>query len=375
MSTATKIEWTDVTWNPTRGCSRVSAGCEHCYAERVAYRFSGPGQPYRGLAHKGSDGKPHWTGKVVLDEAKLLEPLHWRKPRRVFVNSMSDLFHEALTDEQIDRVFAVMALCPQHTFQVLTKRAKRMREWASNPETRERLGDAILDWIINRQDSAEMRAVTITREQIVAINLPLPNVWLGVSAEDQAAADERIPELLATPAAVRFVSLEPLLGPLSIERWVGGQREAGPPGATYGVPASDLDWVIVGGESGPGARPMHPDWPRQIRDQCAAAGVPFFFKQWGEWAEVAKETRSLRTFGSPEPSHAVEARFVRKGDALLRRDGQCHMLGKGLGAPEQFYGPSTPMRRVGKRAAGRLLDGRTHDDLPWRTETLERGKA
>jgi len=360
MSTASKIEWTDVTWNPTRGCSRVSAGCEHCYAERVAFRFRGPGLPYRGLVRAGSDGKPHWTGQVVLDETTLLEPLHWRKPRRVFVNSMSDLFHEALTDEQIDRVFAVMALCPQHTFQVLTKRAKRMREYmaAGNRADNEGLG--------YRWCTAAGRILQGLPGE--APGFPLPNVWLGVSAEDQAAADERIPELLATPAAVHFVSLEPLLGPLSIERWVGGQREAGPPGATYGVPASDLDWVIVGGESGPGARPMHPDWARSIRDRCVAAGVvegvAFFFKQWGEWAEVALETRSLRTFGSPEPSHAVEARFVRKGDALLRRDGQCHILGKGLGAPEQFEGPSTPMRRVGKKAAGRLLDGVEHSAWP-----------
>jgi protein gp37 len=228
MSGRSKIQWTDRTWNPVRGCSRVSAGCERCYAERLAYRFNGPAQPYEGLTRMTRYG-PVWTGKLRLVPEVLQEPLRWRKPCRVFVNSMSDLFHEAVPQEFIDRVFSVMAEARLHIFQILTKRPGRMLEIARR-------------------------------------HAPLSNVWLGVSVENQAMADERIPLLLDTPAAVRFLSVEPLLGPVNIFRRNGC------------VP---IGWVIVGGESGPGARPCDVEWIRDLVCQCRGADVPAFVKQLG----------------------------------------------------------------------------------------------
>lgn len=255
----TAIEWTDATWNPTRGCSRVSPGCVNCYAERVAMRFSGEGQPYAGLA-KLRGGRPGWTGKVRLVPEMLARPLHWRKPRQVFVNSMSDLFHEALSDEEIAAVVGVMAACPQHSFQVLTKRAERMLEWyewvsdAEEPHPANRCvalaEDALRDW---RDGKGWWNK-----------QWPLTNVWLGVSVEDQECANERIPHLLDTPAAVRFLSCEPLLGPIDLTPWL-----------------PSLDWVIVGGESGPDARPCEVEWVRALVRQCREANVACFVKQLG----------------------------------------------------------------------------------------------
>lgn len=258
MST-TAIEWTDVVWNPTRGCSRVSEGCRHCYAERQAARnLPSSRSPTTGapFAILNGDG-PHWTGKVELIESKLTEPLHWKKPRRVFVNSMSDLFHEALPDEAIDRVFAVMALCPQHTFQVLTKRPDNMQKWASQHVT---------------PDCIDALIAGLQIENRPEFQWPLPNVWLGVSVEDQATADDRIPKLLQTPAALRFVSYEPALGPVDFRLWLR---------KTFGVDCQRLDWGIVGGESGPQARPCDLAWIESTVDQFKAAGVPLFVKQVG----------------------------------------------------------------------------------------------
>lgn len=298
----TSIEWTDVTWNPVRGCSRVSEGCRNCYAERMASRFSGQGKPFHGFADPSRSRmlKPrgHWTGRVELIPEKLDEPLRWRKPRRVFVNSMSDLFHEALPDEAIDRVFAVMALAPQHTFQILTKRPERMLAYMSG-DARLAIAEAIelRHWAPETHDDFDARDV----EPLEA--WPLPNVWLGVSCEDQRTAEERIPLLLQTPAAVRFVSLEPLLGPIAdlagflrrvcarcgvwadecVCEFAVRQFERGDRAARVAERGTrpGLDWVIVGGESGPGARPCDVAWVRSIRDQCKAAGVPCFVKQMG----------------------------------------------------------------------------------------------
>jgi protein gp37 len=298
----TAISWTHRpgtrgrTWNPIRGCSRVSEGCMHCYAERTAGRFSGPGKPYEGLVRITKQGA-RWTGDVRLVPEHLADPLRWREPSTVFVNSMSDLFHEALTNDQIAAVFGVMAACPQHTFQALTKRAKRMREWF-------RWAGGCVDMIACRTDDALEVAgmgraerarvdALIGRDQRAA-PWPLPNVWLGCSVENQAAADERIPELLATPAAVRFLSCEPLLGPLDLThrapncalvgatarrtfRTNGGRDEAAIP--AHLRPPPTIDWVIAGCESGPGARPCDVAWLRSLRDQCVAAGVPYFLKQ------------------------------------------------------------------------------------------------
>lgn len=248
MGETTAIEWTDATWNPVTGCTKVSPGCDHCYAESVAERWRG--------------GKAFPNGfDVQLREHRLNEPLKWREPKRVFVNSMSDLFHEAISDDYIARVFAVMAATPQHTYQVLTKRHGRLRALLSDP----------LWWNFVTAFTAARTGTPIEYES------PLPNVWLGVSVEDQKWADIRIPALLETPAAVRFLSCEPLLGPVSIARYIHGCM-------TYGCTTDhgpQVDWVIVGGESGHGFRPMDPEWVRVLRNECWSTSTAFFFKQWG----------------------------------------------------------------------------------------------
>ena len=329
MSDNTKIEWADATWNPVRGCEKVSEGCRNCYAARMAARFSGEGQPYEGLAEMTPHG-PRWTGDVQLVPEVLDQPLKWRKPRRIFVNSMSDLFHEDVPDEFIARVWTIMASCREHTFQILTKRPRRMMEWVNR----------VKDWEGYKTHNGEPPAAYGGNGIIVGGNeWPLPNVWLGVSVENQKVADERIPLLLQTPAAVRFLSCEPLLGPVSLKEinipitGPGSPQPYAPStgrrinaltgdvfeydwhGRGVGRQGAKIDWVIVGGESGPNARPMHPDWVLGIRDQCVAAGVPFFFKQWGEWK-------------------------------LSWMAGEYQWM------------------RVGKKDAGRLLDGRTWDELP-----------
>jgi protein gp37 len=265
MSAATTIEWTDRTWNPTRGCSLVSHGCTNCYAMKQAHRFSGQGKPYEGLTRLGHSG-PTWTGKVRLVPEALDQPRSWRNPSRVFVNSMSDLFHEGLHDSEIAAVFTAMGLAERHTFQVLTKRPKRMLDWFNAPL---------------------VRGAEIVRKASSAAEWPLPNVWLGVSVEDQATADERIPLLLQTPAAVRFVSYEPALGPVDFAPWVWPQcissQDEHDREHDHGFFCVEraLDWLIVGGESGPKARPCNVEWARSARNQCVDAGVAFFYKQGG----------------------------------------------------------------------------------------------
>lgn len=375
MGATTNIEWTDSTWNPLRGCSRVSEGCRNCYAEKVAYRFSGPGQAYEGLAVL-RNGHASWTGKVSFAEKHLLDPLKWKDPRRIFVNSMSDLFHENVPYEWIDRIFAVMALCPQHTFQVLTKRPERMLRYLSQPDLAGQLMDCQVDMADWNHSPKEMSTAVdralrkVGRKEncgespwtgkdsycwMPKINKwPLPNVWLGVSVENQKAADERIPLLLQTPAAVRFLSCEPLLGPVSL-RWknstpfgVTHPRHLRPEPDGQGRVCTDeydglreLDWAIVGGESGPSARPMHPDWARSLRDQCQTARVPFFFKQWGEFGpcENGEVTPNPEDWDNPPLSHEF-------ADPSKPRSGW-----------EKVY-------RVGKKAAGALLDGREWREFP-----------
>lgn len=254
---STLIEWTDETWNPVRGCSRVSEGCRHCYAERQAARNlpgnRSPTEPTASFAIYTEFG-PRWTGKVELIESKLQEPLHWKKPRRVFVNSMSDLFHENLAYPDILHVFQTMAKCLRHTFQILTKRPGKMSELLS------------LCWWRNLGYSPAMGGdhwvKVIAGEQRPGDQNYLPNVWLGVSVEDQANKD-RIDILRQTPAAIRFLSIEPLLEDI-------GELDL-----------TGIHWVIVGGESGPGERPLDVSWVRSVRDQCKAAKVPLFVKQLG----------------------------------------------------------------------------------------------
>ena len=271
MADGTKIEWTDATWNPVTGCAVVSPGCTNCYAMRLA------GTRLRHIASRAgltrdSKAGPVWTGETRLNKAELRKPLRWRRPRRIFVCAHGELFAESVPDDWIDRVFAVMALAPQHTFQLLTKRARQMREYMTAPRVADRVYDIVCDEaMLNRANvtllvDAGLEKYAPPGPRVVLGTWPLRNVWLGVSAEDQTRADERIPDLLATPAAVRWVSAEPLLGPIDFARvMVDGDPR--------------LDWIVVGGESGAGARPMHPAWARSIRDQCAEAGVPFFMKQ------------------------------------------------------------------------------------------------
>jgi protein gp37 len=317
----TAIEWTDETWNPTDGCKVCSPGCANCYAMRFAGRFSKPGERYHGLVAIGKNKRAIWTGESRLDAGKLAKPLSWRKPRRIFVNSMSDLFYEGFSNEQIAAVFGVMAACPQHTFQVLTKRAKRMREWFSwlensNESDAEEwsgrdcsvsIDDARRDCVLGYIDDAGMSGLAghfdgchLGLMTSPARQWPLPNVWLGVSVENQAAADERIPELLRTPAEVRFLSCEPLIGEVDLDlprcdnphhgpsEWVLADDDATPwciecdEERSYGHWLhldGGIDWVIGGCESGPGARSGDVSWFRQLRDQCAEVDVPFFLKQ------------------------------------------------------------------------------------------------
>lgn len=248
---ATDIEWADETWNPTTGCKPVSEGCRNCYAAAFAQRGLIP--EHHGLT-KLLGRRAVFNGRIKLHESRLDVPLHWAKPRRVFVDSMSDLYHGGVPTWFIDRVFATMALCPWHTFLILTKRPQRAAEYTSGGEqTAQRIARCIV---------ARRRPTEFAIGESTALRWPLPNVWLGTSCENQATADARIPELARSAAAIRFLSCEPLLGPIRL--------------ALDGV-----DWLIVGGESGPAARPCHLVWIREIVYQCQSAGVPVFIKQLG----------------------------------------------------------------------------------------------
>jgi protein gp37 len=349
MADHTAIEWTDATWPVTVGCDHVSPGCDHCYAAKLTSGRLKHRPEYAGLAENG-----RFNGTVRTLPDRLDWPLKWRKPRRVFVCSMSDLFHDSVPDEFIARVFAVMALTPRHTFQVLTKRHARMRTTLGRHGFWTRVGLAALEdhdrWPPNEGVSLDAHA--------------LPNVWLGVSVETQQWADIRIPALLDTPAAVRWISAEPLLGPVNLNSLPDGVKLDGGPrgssalteacpscggwGADCGVDDyhfvrrhGGLDWVVAGGESGAGARPAHPDWFRQLRDQCQTAGVPFLFKQWGNWAPTGAHgvgvPRPRRLFLTPSTVDPVTCCTIPAG-------------------PE--------VANVGKKTAGRELDGRTWDEYP-----------
>lgn len=287
MPDTTKIEWTHWpntvgrVWNPTRGCSRISPGCGGakgvggCYAERQAYRFSQPTAhtphpPYEGLVQLGKQG-PRWTGKVDLVSDKLSDPIRWRGRSTVFVNSMSDLFHEGLTDDEIDEVFGVMAVCHEHTFIVLTKRADRMREHLSR-DRRKR-------WA--RAGASRIEDADISFDAIAMGPRALANVVLGVSVENQEWADKRIPHLLDTPAACRMASYEPALGEIDFFAFLRGDLRDRSLAALDAAATPGLDWVVVGGESGPGSRPFDVEWARSTVRACRAAAVPVFVKQLG----------------------------------------------------------------------------------------------
>lgn len=327
-----KIEWTDRTWNPLAGCTVISPGCTHCYAMRMAHRLEAMGQEkYQGTTWKTDGGKILWTGRINLDEKALLEPLKWKKPQRVFVNSMSDLFHENVPFEYVDKVFAIMALTPHITYQVLTKRPERMaeflvwkkRDWAC-------LGPGCIIEKIFFRPWENVKAFENGFNQ--HFQFPLPNVWLGTTVENQKEADARIQNLLRCPAAVRFLSCEPLLGPVEFSN-VTKRADAV---SQLGKKAlSGIHWVIAGGESGHQARPVHEKWIRSMRDQCQAAGVPFFFKQWGEWIPNGQQKADTQVQGV-------------NIDLIIDKKTWSH--------------------RIGKKAAGRLLDGVEWNQFPEKPE-------
>ncbi len=346
-----QISWTDTTWSPVTGCTKVSQGCKHCYAEReVTQRWS-------------KNPKSIWYGRAFTDvrchPEKLEEPLRTKKPKKIFVCPRGDLFHENVPDDFIDSVFGVMWSClylrrnciDGHVFQILTKRPERMQKYLST----------------NRSETWARHAVHygggfepdgIYDQVLYQSSEPHPRIWLGVSVEDQQIANERIPLLLKTPAALRFISAEPLLGAIDLlclddyglkpkwrnepgtynvleGRWIAAVNDPDFENSSVETDLTKLDWLIVGGESGKNARPMHPEWVRSLRDQCVSTGVPFFFKQWGEWA----------------PNCLCDTKYHHK---TIERPPS------GLPPP---YNRGV-MFRCGTKRAGRTLDGVIHDAFP-----------
>ncbi len=313
-----KIEWCDVTWNPITGCTPVSEGCEHCYARRMARRLAG---------RFGYPLPPH-DFEPIYHHDRMGEPSRWRKPKRIFVCSMGDIFHEHLFCVDVWHVFGKMEALTRHSFMVLTKRPERMA--GVIPEI----------WRTAR-----------------GVQAP-PNIWLGTSVENQARADERIPWLIKTPAKVRFLSIEPMLGPVDLSGYLSiASSKATVCWATKGPLNATIEWVIVGGETGPGARPMHPDWVRSIRDQCQAAGVPFFFKGWGDWVAVADPQNNGI---DKDNSEVFDCTIVDSTDR------------KRIGTREKrawtSKGEAYRMEKVGKKKAGRKLDGREWNEFPERVD-------
>lgn len=341
--TKTRIEWADRIWNPVTGCTKVSQGCKHCYADREwESRFAhNPRQIAFGREF----------GDVQVHASRLAMPLSWTKPAKIFVNSMSDLFHDSVPFEFIAAVFGCMAISPRHVFQVLTKRPERMNaffQWLDHEGGRRngQVSLCVAKLLANGEDLPRKAAPLVTEAAAAAIPWPLPNVWLGVSVEDQTTADHRIPLLLQTPATVHWISAEPLLGPV-------GLATRQPPVS----PTAKLDWVVVGGESGPRARPMHPDWARQLRDQCSEAGIAFNFKQWGEYIVPEDGAEACRVCGCTW-NNACE------GSCWWAAPGLCSTC---VGKEPPQGDRAVKYRRVGRRNAGRLLDGHLWDEYPKET--------
>lgn len=315
MARTSLIEWTGATWNPITGCSIKSSGCTNCYAMELAATRLRHHPSRQGLTRQLPSGRYVWSGEVRFNEQWLNQPLQWKKPLIIFVCAHGDLFHEDVPTEWIDRVFGVIRQCPHHVFQVLTKRSERMLEYSLRQQTDRGLSG----W-------------------------PLPNVWFGVSIEDQKTYDERVLSLAATPASTRFISAEPLLGEINMGLLGIVPKTILP---NFTPLHSCIDWVIVGGESGRHARPMHPDWARLIRDQCKEVGISFFFKQWGEWF--------------PQCHWEDNPDLVLPDDSFAYR----HNPENGVFHFEEPKGRLTAvMHRVGKAKAGRVLDGREWNEMP-----------
>jgi len=388
----TKIEWTDEVWNPTTGCDRISPGCDNCYALGMAKRLKAMGQ-----AKYQTDGDPRTSGPgfgIATHDEALTEPLRWKKPRRVFVNSMSDLFHARVPREFLARVFAVMAATPQHTYQILTKRPERAaRILGGGCKCGHPNGEhfrAAMEWAATSHSPTYVPG--LEHGIYHRAGWPLPNVWIGASVENQKYADLRIPALLETPAAVRFLSCEPLLGPVWINDYVWqacpccegeGHDEACFRCADRRCENGHirkLDWVIVGGESGHRARAMHPEWATSLRDQCKQNHVPFFFKQWGEWGPAPFIVRvcdpDIGWTGTDEELVAAKADSEARGATHVHtgnwydEDGErkywLHEIGHKPWSLERCGLPdgTAAIRRWGKGRAGRELDGRTWDEFP-----------
>lgn len=375
----------------TTMCQKISPGCKNCYAASIVRRFwpKDANDPFPGYTAQGLT-----TGEFILDEKQLLSVLKRKKPTRIFWGDMTDLFQAGIPDAFLDKCFAVCALTPHITHMFLTKRPERMLAYLTRPA----LFQSIHEEIKRRMgyDNPKRPAVNPT-------DIPLPNVWLGVSVENQATADARIPLLLKTPAAVRFISAEPLLDTLDLSRWLeptGVECMDVCPGRRYvkdgeietfvssgetiplcpdcGLRATwagyddGIDWVICGGESGPGARPMHPNWARSLRDQCVAAGVPFFFKQWGEWKPISE---------MPEPEHDALYVSNKKAPEEWQQDEYDESHGRRCTVRAEYmnFSGERGLDRgfhsidghggmtffgVGKKAAGALLDGVEHKQFP-----------
>lgn len=325
-------------------------------------RFSGPGQAYEGLVHM-VNGHPTWTGKVTTHDELLLAPIRWQKPHRIFVNSMSDLFHESVPFEFIAKVFAVMACTRRHTYQILTKRPERMLaffKWLDDFNEERGFG-LPADWWPEAIDPAEVYPEWKPWREggkgggydCCGPNWPLDNVWLGVSAENQPTFNARVRLLFKVPAVVRWISAEPLLGEINAEEAFAHYDRNGEPSIPRVDPDGSLTikWVVVGGESGSRARPMHPDWARKIRDQCVEAGCAFFFKQWGAWLPSLQFT--------PELLEQTPPFSDRWSNAVLRGDEWVYEL-----ADADCNGDDSWCCNVGKKRAGRVLYGRTWDEYP-----------
>lgn len=359
---STNIEWTHPpgfegeTWNPTLGCDKISAGCKNCYAIDSAWRWGHHTNEkiksaYEGLVVKQENGDLNWTGRINMLDERLQIPLKRRKPTCWFVNSMSDLFHEDIPDEFIWKIFGVMARTPQHIYQILTKREERMQKFMSQRDFHQRLHEEV---------KAQMGYDHPDRPAINERDVPLKNVWMGVSVEDQDSLGKRAWFLLLTPAAVRFISYEPALGPIELDlaypnpKYIMADAAYSPlHGFTHPRTKEKLkiDWVIAGGESGHGARPAHPDWYRTVRDQCVAAGVPFFFKQWG--SNVPGEIVHKDEPGDNPIDKQLFRRFQNGHEFWLSNDLTIEPLLE-----------KTTYRSVGKNKAGRLLDGKEWLQFP-----------
>lgn len=358
MSENSKIEWLagGSTWNPIRArnrktgkvgwfCTKPSPGCAGCYAEKMNKNtYFGNGIRYA--------VDQHHLVELFLDEKLLMQPLHWRKGRLIFPCSMTDWQADFVPDEWRDKMLAVMALTPQHTYLTLTKRAGRQRAYLSpsigNVPGSRRVG--------NIQLAADeiMGDLGAAHHMMDAAGWPIKNLWLGVSTESQSYADSRIPELLQTPAAVRWVSAEPLLSQLEIAVYLGKEMRGG---LRQDMPG--IDWLVCGGESGQNARPMHPDWARSLRDQCKVAGVPFFFKQNGEWMNA--EAAGYPELKDATVNHAEQCLFATDGTRWNT-----------VTIPHEKRDNAVRMLKVGKKAAGRLLDGKEHSEYPSRERRASR---